>query len=204
MRKGQGLVSNWLWRDRLVALLFVSVLLSLSCDEPFPPYTEPVDVLEVQIEAVTPDTADVYFDPILGQYYFNTPLILNVDVINLHDDLLQGEALVNGLITVQSFSAIPRTMTVPLSAGDLRTPSVFQGNIALAPDSAAEFSTLWLPITADGTVVFAGLPYTVVNGAKVYSPIDFQASAEVQLFEKVQSVEVTGYSFSIVFREITN
>ena len=174
--------------------LLLSIIFFLSCDEPFPAYQEPVDVLQGSIEVVAPDTINVVYDPQSGQWFVNTPLIVNVLVTNSHDDLLQGEALVNGLITIQSFSAIPRTIVVPLSTGSLLQPPVFQGNIAIAPGTSAEFSTLVVPIATDGKMVFEGLP------GPIFGPIDFIATAEVQIFDHIQPIKIPGYSFVIAFR----
>jgi hypothetical protein len=187
----------------LVILCLAAGVALSSCEEDFPPYTEPANVLNVEVEAVNADTVEMYFDGLTGQYFINTPMILNVRVINTHDDLLEGEALIDGLMTIQSFSEIPRTMTVPLGTGDLRTPPVFQGNIAIAPDSAAEFSTLWLPIAADGKVVYDGLPFVQVGGSRVFGPIEFMVSVDVQVFERVQAIRAEGFAFSQIFREFT-
>jgi hypothetical protein len=191
-RKGQ--------KERSISFLFIAYLsISLpSCDEPFPDYSQPQDVLSGEISIEADDTVTVY--EIEGGYSVSGALIMNVTVTNTHDDLLQGEALVDGLVTVQSFSEIPRALVVPLTTGTLRTPPVFQGNIALGPGASAEFSTLWIPFTDDGTIVFEGLPFVQDGGAKIYGPIDFLPSVEVQIFERVQPMQFSGEMFTITFR----
>jgi len=107
---------------------------------------------------------------------------------------------VQGTITVQSFSQIPRVMLVQLTTGNLLQPPVFQGNIAVPPGGSAQFSTLWLPYATDGEIVFEGLPFTVGGGARIYGPITFQATAEVQIFERVQPIRFGDLEFTRVFR----
>ena len=172
-------------RERNICRLVWLLLGVSSCAEPFPPYREPENVLEGELVLLAPDTIDLYYDDPANRYFINTPMILRVSVTNRHDDLLQGTARVSGQITVQSFAQIPRTLTVSLSVGDMRTPPVFQRNIALGPGSKAEFAVLWLPYATDGRIVFEGLPFTAAGTDKLYGPISFIASAEVQLFERI-------------------
>ncbi|HCV43226.1 MAG TPA: hypothetical protein DGH68_07055 [Bacteroidetes bacterium] len=175
-----------------------------GCKEEFPPYEEPQDVLQGEISKSSPDTLEGYWDPLVQQYFINTPAILHATIRNVYDNLLQGEAHVEGQIVIQSFGAAPRTFLVPLSTGDLRKPPVFQGNIALPPDSAAEFSVLWLPISTDGHYAFVGYPHYVQGGAEYYGPIGFLASAEVQLFQRVQPIRFGQLQFQLVFKVTTS
>ena len=178
-------------------------LLSMSsCEEPFPPYSEPEGVLVGELSAVTPDTVDVYFDDRSGLYYVTSQLVFNVTMTNAYNDLLQGEALIDGEVSVQSFSAIPRVVLVHLTPSSLIQPPVFQDGLSIPPGNAASFSTLWIPYATDGKIVFDGLPFTMVGTAKIYSPISFSATARVQIFERVQPIEFGGIEFSIVFREL--
>jgi hypothetical protein len=171
-----------------------------GCDEEFPPYSEPEKVLQSDLLFVSDDTVSVHRSSTTGDYYFSSTMVLKVEVTNLHDDLLQGPARIDGRITLQSFSQIPRTLVVPLTRGDLRTPPVYQGTIAIPPGSKAEFSILWLPYATDGAVVFEGLPFTQVGSARFYGPIAFIGSAEVQLFERLQPVRSGSLEFSLVFK----
>jgi hypothetical protein len=186
-------------RSRGVAILTLGLsIFSLfpSCDEPFPVYQEPSEILRGSIAVAAPETIDVVLDSQSDQWFVNPPLILNVSIMNMHDDLLSGEARVNGLITIHSFSEIPRTIVVPLATGSLLQPPVFQGNIAIGPGASAEFSTLVVPKATDGKMVFEGLP------GPVFGPIDFIATGEVQLFDHVQPIEIEEYSFTLSFREL--
>jgi len=175
-------------------------LLFLSCDEPFPDYSEPQNVLSGEISIIAPDTVIVYKTK--SGYSVNTPLIMNVTITNSHDDLLQGEALVDGLVTVQSFSEIPRALTVQLTTGNLLAPPVFQRNIALGPGASAQFSTLWIPFGIDDKIVYDGLPYVQSASGRIYGPIDFAPAIEVQLFERVQPIKFDGAMFTLTFREL--
>lgn len=177
------------------------LLLILSCSEPFPTYAPPENVLMGSVEVVSPDTVIVFLTQ--AGYFVNSPLIMNVTLINIHDDLLSGPALIDGLVTVQSFSEIPRTMTVTLSTGNLLAPPVFQGDVSLPPGGSATFSTLWTPFAVDGSIVFEGLPFVEANGTKYYGPISFLPNAEVQVFEQVQPIQFEGAQFVLVFEQTT-
>ena len=185
-----------------VLTTFVLLLSMSSCEEPFPPYSEPEGVLVGELSAVTPDTVDVYFDDLSGLYYVTSQLVFNVTMTNVYNDLLQGEALIDGEVSAQSFSAIPRVVLVRLTPSTLLQPPVFQGGLSLPPGSTASFSTLWIPYATDGKIVFDGLPFTMVGTAKLYSPISFSATARVQIFERVQPIEFGQVEFEIVFRDI--
>jgi hypothetical protein len=186
-----------------ITLKYLSVLALLSlgaCKEDFPPYEEPQNVLMGSLATSAPDTIEGAADPNTGQYYLNTPIILNVLMKNTYDNLLQGTALVKGRLVIQTFSAVPRTCVVTLSTGDLRRPPVFQGNIAIAPDSTALFSLIWVPIGTDNKYVFEGVPYTLIGNTRFYAPITFLAQAEVQLFERVQAIRFGNLEFKVVFK----
>jgi len=191
-----GFVSNFDIRISCLLLCFL-----LSCSEPFPTYMPPENVLEGSIEVVSPDTVIVFLTQ--AGYFVNSPLILNVNLTNIHDDLLSGPAKVEGLVTVQSFSEIPRTMIITLTTGNLLGPPVFQGDISLPPGSSATFSTLWTPFAVDGSIVFEGLPFVEANGKKYYGPITFLPNAEVQIFDQVQPIRFEGAQFILVFEETT-
>ena len=178
-------------------VIFAGILLS-SCDEVFPPYTEPASVLVGELTSATPDTVEAYFDGFA--YYMNTPMIFKVSVTNTYNDLLQGTAQVGGTIVVNSFSQKPRTLTVPITAGNLLAPPVFQGNIAVAPGKQASFSTLWVPYALDKKIVWEGTSYTTIGDARYYGPITFIGSADVRLFQKVQAVKTAELQFKAVFK----
>lgn len=187
---------------RMYLVLLLSSLVA-SCNEEFPPYEAPADVLQARISLECPDTVDVYWDSFSHQYSLNSTMVLKVEVTNVHDDLLQGKARVGGRIRVQSFAQIPRVLLVELTNGNLRTPPLFQGNIALGPGKKAEFSELWLPYATDKQIVFEGLSYVEQGARRIYPPIFFIATADVQLFERVQPVRSSETAFAIVFRVIS-
>ncbi len=179
---------------------FALLTLVPACDEVFPPYDEPKDVLEGTLNVIAPDTVDLFYERVTEQYFLMSQLIVRVSVVNVYDNLLQGTARVDGTVALQSFSQLPRTLLIPLTQGNLLTPPVFQGSLALAPGDSAEFSELWLPFATDGKIVFEGLPFQIVDSAKVYPKMDFVATAKAQLFERVQAISVGDYKFSAVFR----
>lgn len=180
-------------------LLVAIFLVFASCTEEFPVYEEPAEVLSAELTLVSPDTLIAHHDPVRDQWFLNTVSEFEIHLTNRHDDLLQGKALIAAHIVVQSFAEIPRTCIVELTRGDLRSPALFQGNLALAPGAAAEFSRLWVPEATDGNMLFTDLPCTIVNGMTVYGPITCVAWAEAQIFEKVQSIRTPDMQFTLFF-----
>jgi len=171
--------------------------LQLSCAEPFPKYTEPQDILQGGITITTPDTVEVLIDRKSGLWLFvSAPITISVHVVNRFDDILEGKAQVEGLVTLQSFAEIPRAIAATLVSGHLLRPSIFEGDIALSPGDTAKLSTVVNPIAVDGMLVFEGLP-----GGPVFGPIPFIASGTVKVFERVQPVRLREFSFSMVFKQ---
>ncbi|GEM_PF-1668806 len=187
---------------RPIALQLMVWLLLASCSEEFPEYVEPTNVLTGSIVFTSPDTIEVVYEPLFDLYYFNSPMTFRVEVLNQHDDILQGTARISGLITVQSFSEAPRVFQIPLISGNLNQPPVFQGNIAISPGQMAVFSTSWLPYDIYDQIVFDGLPFIQDGPAKFYGPIPFGTTATVQIFERVPLIECGDLQFSLVFRVV--
>ncbi len=180
--------------------LAAATLLSFSsCTEEFPVYVEPAQVLSAELTFVSPETLVVHYDPILDKWFLENTSSFRIRLTNLHDDILQGKALIAGRIVVQSFAEIPRTCVGELTRGDLRSPTLFQGNLALPPGASAEFSSLWDPEATDGEMIFEGLPFTVVNGVNIYGPVPCVAWAEAQVFEKVQAMRTPNIQFTRYF-----
>jgi hypothetical protein len=187
----------------VITLICLAVFSVISgCDEPFPAYQQPENVLSVEVAITAKDTISVYYDDVYKKYYLDDPMIFSSSVTNEHINLLQGTARVNGVIHVQSFSQIPKLIEVTLNPADMRYPPTFQGNIALPPGNKAQFSTLWVPVAIDGKIIYEGLPYTLVGGIKLYGPISFTAVAEIQIFDRVQAIKSKPIEFKAYFRQM--
>jgi hypothetical protein len=176
------------------------LLANISCNENFPTYEEPKNILVSELSFASNDTISMVYDGLTQMYFMNDQMVFTTSVTNVFDDLLQGAAKVEGKITIQSFSEFPRVLVVQLTRGELRTPPIFQGNMALAPSKSAEFSTLWYPKAVDGNMVFADLPFTGLNGSKLYGPVKFQAQSTIQIFERLQPVKSNVLEFTLWFK----
>ena len=183
-------------------LLAISFLVP-SCDEVFPPYQEPDNVLVGTMKINGPDTVDMFYEPLSGGYFPSSALGLEISVENAYDNLLQGDAEVGEKVVLQSFGVSPKIIVIPLTLGNLLSPPVFRGSIALPPKSAAKFSAQFLPLGSDGLPVYLGSPYTSTDTTKLYGPIEFIATANVRIFERVQPITISEYRFSLYFREYT-
>lgn len=195
-------ITWWSPRERSAILSACIVLCSLcvpACEEPFPPYTEPTDVLAGSVVLSAPDTVRLSYDPNSGIFFLSSILKFDVNVTNTYDNLLQGDAQVEGRILAQSLASVARTCLVELTPGDLRTPPIFGGTIAVPPGESATFSVFWYPKGTDGKMVFEGLPYTVTPEGSCFGPIPFEVDVRVQIFERVQQITFRGEPFTRVF-----
>ena len=182
----------------LAGLLFVA---GIGCEESLPPYQEPTDVLVGEVGLQVPDTVLMYTTSAWTNFYPASTLIAEMKLTNVYDDLLEGEALVQGSMMLQSGGTVPRTLVIPLAPGNLLTPPIFQGNVALPPGESADFSTLWTPLCTDGKMLFEGTPYVAEgDSGRIYQPLDCLLSGEGQIFEKVQSIKIEGEMVRLVFR----
>ena len=177
-------------------LLFIS-----SCDEPFPPYSVPQNVLSGNFKITNLDTVVVYYEEEYDYYYTGSSISLDINVVNTYDDLLQGEALIGDRITLQAFGKKPAVIVIPLTLGSLRTPSVFRGALALPPHDTARFSLAFLPLDKNHRPVYVGSSFVTEDSAKIYGPIEFIASADIRLFERVQSFSISNFKFQVYFKE---
>lgn len=189
-------------RERSAILAAGFVLCSLNvgaCDEPFPPYEEPTDVLAGSIVLTAPDTIRATYDPVSGLFFLSSIVKFDLNITNAYDNLLQGDAQIEGRILVQSLAAIARTSIVEVTAGDLRTPPILSGTIAVPPGKAAGFSAFWYPEGTDGKMVFEGLPSTPTPDGNCFGPIPFEVEVRMQIFERVQPIAFRGAPFTRVF-----
>jgi hypothetical protein len=172
-------------------------LFFLSCAEPFPTYKEPESVLDANLEVTVVDTIEVVKDRETGQWYLvSSPLIFAVRVTNAHDDLLAGEAEVEGLITVTAFTETPKSFGVGLVGGNLLAPQIVDGEIAIEPGGEALLRAFAHPILEDGTLLIEG-----ELGGPIYGPILCLASGSIRIFTRVQPVQLSQVEFAVIFRE---
>ena len=186
----------------IISLFGATLMINSSCDEVFPPYSIPQNVLSGSIHINDLDTVTVYYNKSTDYYYTNNSLTLNIDVVNTYDDLLQGDAMIGDRLTLQAFGKRPAVIVIPLTLGSLRFPSVFRGTLALSPHDTAKFRIAFLPIDKNNIPVYFGGDYVQVDSFRVYGPIEFIANADIRLFERVQSIFTGNYRFSVFFKEI--
>lgn len=182
-----------------IAIIFFIFI--TGCDEVFPPYSTPENVLVGSMKTFDRDTVVMYYHPQGDFYYTNSAVTLNISVVNTYDDLLQGDAAIGDRITLQSFGPTPNVIVVPVTLGNLLFPSVFQGTIAMRPRDTAQFQIKWLPIDKNNRPVYIGAPFTQVDSAKVFGPIEFVVDGDIRLFERVQSISLDRYRFSMYFKQ---
>ena len=184
---------------------FVLVLFAVAgCEEPFPTYQEPRDVLEASLQKTSRDSVLIVID--------STGVVLGIDpgkfrvyVKNKYQQLLEGEALINGRVSFFSFVPVPRVAVSSLARGNLYVPPIFQNRIAIPPGDSARLDVSWSYLTPSG-YLYTGLPYeesySGTTRIRTYTPVSVTAEAEVQVFERVQAIRTTQISFTLVFIEL--
>jgi hypothetical protein len=192
-------------RNSLLTILIL-VLFLAGCDEPFPSYEEPTDVLVASIAKAGGDTLIIVRDS-GGTTLSMNPILLNVLVKNTYSQLLQGSAQVTGkLNVVMTFPAPFAFPTTQLVQSDLVTPFVYHDSTALPPGASAKFRAY-----ASGAIVEIleqQVPYTerTLNDStkvRTYAPVTFQAEAEVRIFERVQPVRTKPFVFTQTYVQIS-
>jgi hypothetical protein len=191
---------------RLLAAICVCMV-ALACDEPFPTYQEPTDVLAASVMSEGSDTLLITADT-TGVVVWCEPLLLSVIVRNTYAQLLEGEALVDGSVNVTMTAPLARVFgTMRIEPFHLVRPPVLSGNMALAPADTALFSMRYLPPTGD-TFFLDGVPYEETMLAdstirRVYTPVTFQVDCEVRVFERVQPVRAPAYVLTVRYILVT-
>jgi hypothetical protein len=182
-------------------------LVALACDEPFPTYQEPTDVLAASVGSEGSDTLLITADT-TGVVVWYEPLLLAVMVRNTYTQLLEGEALVDGSVNVTMTSPLPRVFsTSRIEPYHLVRPPVLSGTMALTPADTALFSVRYFP-SAGNTFFLEGVPYEQTMLAdstirRVYAPVTFQVDCDVRLFERVQPVRAPAYALTVRYIFVT-
>jgi hypothetical protein len=186
--------------------ILLMVLLWAGCEEPFPWYEEPTDVLVASIAKAGSDTLYIVRDS-GGATISMNPIRLSVFVKNTYTQLLQGSAQVTGTLNVIMTAPAPFAFpTTQLARSDLITPFVYHDSTALPPGASAEFRAY-----ASGGIVDLleqQVPYTervLSDSTKVrtYAPVTFQAEAEVRLFERVQPIRTKPFVFTQTYVQLS-
>jgi hypothetical protein len=190
-------------RRAVTAILFVLFVYS-GCKEPFPSYQEPSDVLRASLRRISSDTVYTYLDSTGTTMGMDEGRFV-VDVKNNYQQLLEGEAKINGRVTFYSYLPTPGVSIVSLGRTNLNSPPIFQNHIAVAPGDSATLEVTWSYWTSSGTV-YAGQPYQEYfvgrTRVRTYAPVFLTAEAEIQIFSKVQAIRTKPIQFSALFIEL--
>lgn len=170
-----------------------------SCKEPFPPYVEPKNVLEATLVRTSPDTLYVAQDS-AGVILGSENIKIQVHVANIYPQLLQGVALIKGRIDYFVTSPIPRVgRSQTITRNNILRPPVVQNTIAVPPGQYAELHCD-LPLLIGGNEVYTGIPYSeqlLPDSTRIqtFAPMTIQVRGTVQIFERVQVIEITPLTF---------
>jgi len=178
-------------------IFIVGSVLGLACSEPFPTYQEPSLVLIGGLGVAVVDTIEVVRDRETGQWFLvSAPIVFTMQVTNIYDDLLAGEAQVEGVINVTAFTQTPKSFSVTLVGGNLVAPQIVGGELALEPDGEALLQAIAYPVLQNGDLLIDGEP-----GGPIYGPIACVAEGTIRVFAQVQTIEVPRVEFQLTFRE---
>ncbi|MBI5471509.1 MAG: hypothetical protein HY961_04100 [Ignavibacteriae bacterium] len=180
------------------------ILLMVGCDEQFPSYEEPKNVLDASLVRVSGDTVTITVDS-LENFLSSEPTRLRLYVQNRYIQLLEGTALIQGRVNLFAFDPAPKVGTIEISRNNLFAPPIFRDNIALAPGDSARLDITWNHSVLSGRLYDSLHFIEFYNGrtrVRRYAPIMITAEAGVQLFERVQAVRTQPVSFSLVVQEL--
>lgn len=193
---------------RLITLtILMLALVFAACDEPFPSYEEPTDILVASIAKVANnDTLYIVADS-AGEVISSTFPRLTVFVRNTYTQLLQGSAQVSGRVNVILIWPVPYAFsTVQLTQSDLVTPFVYHDSTALAPGASAQFRAVvggTIKSILEQQVPFTDRTLPDSTKIRTYAPVTLQAEAEVRIFERVQPIRTKPYVFTQTYVQIS-
>jgi hypothetical protein len=186
-------------RAYLFFLLVCALVLQIGCEEPFPAYEEPQNVLSASLKRTTADTLTMVQDS-SGMLIGADPVGISVFVRNEYVQLLQGDALIDGKLNFTMISPAPRAFsTESLTQSNVVRPPVFQNTIAITPGDSAELRVRWFPASKD--FFLNGVPYSEVVRSdstifRTYAPVKFHVEGDIRLFERVQSIAIKPMEFT--------
>ena len=172
---------------------------TLSCEEALPPRNEPRTFLVSTIElnpgpVVLQDSSETARE---GSFI--------LALRNIFDEVLQDSARVKATIEIWLKDDPSQRRVLVLDENDLSNVVVRFGIATLGVDSAARFARAWNHRTDNGTLFWrfsrhlylryshAGTPYCETD------PMQFLATASIQLFKNVQPVKTRTFEFSLTY-----
>lgn len=178
-------------RRALLPAAAAALLLTAGCDEALPPRDEPQNVASLGVGFNT--------TRVLMSWNFDTgrKRVLNgtgsfkVELTNLYDDVLQGDAALAGEVEIWLKEKPWARAVVRIGTVDLKNPWVVRnGLVTLLPDSSARFEIPWDHLTDAGRPFyeFAQLTYYRDLNNQGYfeaSPLTFGVRARLQVVENL-------------------
>ncbi len=185
--------------NRFGIILLIAAAGLFSCKEPFPPYVEPTNVLEASFTRLSADTVYVVEDT-TGALLGSENMKVQLKVLNVYPQLLQGEALIKGRIECFVTAPLPRIgQVLTITRSNIIRPPVIQNSIAVPPGQYAEL-TADLPVIVAGKELYEGVPFQEVyrpdsTKVRTYAPLTVQVRGTVQIFERVQMIDIAPLTF---------
>ena len=182
----------------------LSLMIQSGCKEPFPTYEEPANVLEASIQRNSGDTLFIVLQSDGSALQYDA-LRLKILVKNIYPQLLQGEEALSGRVDFFMTSPLPKVgLPYKLSRTDLAQPPIFQNAVAIPPGQAAEFRVDWSPSSSASDPLWSGVPYVekiLADSTRIhtYAPVTFKVDATVRVFERVQAIQATSFTFTQIF-----
>ena len=182
-------------------LPFLMLLLTAGCEESLPPRNDPEEFLRASL--VPMQGRLVYID---GTTVLHGTMMMRVVLINLHDEALQGSALVRGEIRVWLRDHPDKQKTFSWNADNLQNPSVVRGSTAtLGVDSSAMLSALWDQRTDAGEPFWWYGKYRELHTSKgeryfESDSVYFIAEGRMQLFRDVQALTAAPITYGVIYQ----
>ncbi len=169
-----------------------------SCEETLPPREKPKDFLVATI-ALNP--GPVVIQDGTGAAREGSFVL---ELKNLFDEVLQDSALVRGTIEIWLKNNPSQRRLIICTEGDVSNNVVRFGLATLGVDSSARLTKAWNHKTDEGIPFwsFGRLSPRISHGGVPYcesDPLQFVASATVQLFKNVQPERTQQIEFSLTY-----
>ena len=180
-----------------IILSALTCLLFYQCDESLPPRSDPLQYIGGSFQSLPGPVTIRGGLPQSGSGGFR------LEVKNLHDEVLQGEARVQAVVDVWMKDHPERHTQAIFTGKDIVNGTPFPGFVTIGVDSSIIIQGQWNHLTADDTPFwqFVNLTPEITNSGVPFCRSDsvhLMAQATLQIFKNVQPMKLR-LEFALVY-----
>ena len=189
---------NTCFRKSTASILSIILLGVFSqCDESLPPRTDPLQFFSVSFESIPGPVTMKGGEPQGGNGGFRFTMK------NLHDEVLQGDARVQGIIDVWMKDHPTRRTRAIFTSKEIVNGTQYAGFITIGVDSSLILQGQWSHVTTSDAPFwqFVNLTQAFTNAGTPFcrsDPVQLVAQASFQIFKNVQPIRMR-IEFSMVY-----